>query len=660
MAQQDATQQQDTRPITNILDSENFTASLDDDTLAKIGLTCMRGYEMDLASVSDRMETLKELNQIARQAQEKKTYPWPGASNVKYPMILEAALQFNGRAYPVILNNGDIAKIAVSGDDDEGVKQARAGRVGKHMSHQITEEMDGWEAGMDWLLISLPIVGVVFKKVWFDGNERKNASEVVGATDLIVNNSTKTFKSCPRASHIVAFYPYEIRENIAMGLWRDAKISIADEDTQTPEEFIEQHTLIDLDGDEYPEPYIVTIHKATGKAVRVEPNFDADNVIMDDEAVVKINAKKYFVKYECFPDPEGGFYGVGLGQLLKPLNDSVDSILNQMIDAGHLANTGGGFLGKGFKFKSGSVRVSPGEWKKTDIQGGVLRDNIMPLPVPQPSAVLFSLLGLLIDAGKDIASIQDVLTGGGGKNMPATSVLALIEQGMKVYTAIFKRIYRSLKEELRLIYELNQDYLTVDEYQTFLDDPEYPAIQQAYEASGQVTSVVADYEGQSKDIRPEADPSMATDMQKMAKAEFMLAFKDDPRANGQEIILNSWKAAGIDDPEQFMAPPQEGPSPGEMIELARLELEKTESARKASETHANNIKTFTEALKNIAETDEKGADNELNTAELTILYENLVALGEELNEQTINEQIGVSGLEGNSGVPVGPPETGPV
>ena len=610
---------------------------LDEDTLSKLGQACVRGYELDLSSVADRMEELRELSQVANAVKEKKkTYPWPGASNVKYPMILNAALQFNGRAYPTIMNDGNIAKIAVTGGDPDGQKQLRADRVGKHMSFQLTEEIDGWDAGMDWLLISVPIVGCVFKKVWRDGNENRTASEVVAATDLIVNNSTKDMKSCPRASHIVAFYPYEIRENVNLGIWLDADFNIADEETQKPEEFIEQHVLYDLDEDDYPEPYIVTIHKNSGAVVRVEPNFEAKDVILDDdEMVAKINPHQYFVKYECFPDPEGGFYGVGLGQLLKPINDSVDSILNQMIDGGHLANTGGGFLGKGFKFKSGSVRFSPGEWKRTETAGGMLKDNIVPLPVPQPSAVLFSLLGLLIDAGKDIASIQDVLTGGGGKNMPATSVLALIEQGMKVYTAIFKRLYRSLKEELRLIYELNQVYLTDEEYQTILDDEQ---------------ATVADYEGLSKDIQPEADPSMVTDMQRIQRAQAVIEVVGPT----PEAKLEYLKALGVANPEKYIPPPPEGPSPEEMERLADLEIREREMSRKERETFAKNLDTFAKALKTVAETDEKGADNSLNTAELTMLIDEARSIGAMINEQ--NERDRVSGLEGNSGVPLVAPE----
>src|SRR6185503_10144786 len=131
----------------------------------------------------------------------------------------------------------------------------------------------------------------------------------------------------------------------------------------------------------------------------------------------------------------------GFGALLDDLSQTIDTSLNQMIDAGALQNAGGGFIGSGVQVRGGNYRFSLGEWKRVDATGGPLKDNVLPMPAPGPSEVLFKLLDMLINAAKDITAVQDVLTGEGTANQPATTTLALIEQAQKVISGIMKRIH---------------------------------------------------------------------------------------------------------------------------------------------------------------------------------------------------------------------------
>lgn len=108
-------------------------------------------------------------------------------------------------------------------------------------------------------------------------------------------------------------------------------------------------------------------------------------------------------KYDFIPNPDGGIYGLGFGQLLRPINEAVNSSLNMLIDAGHLQNAGGGFIAKGLSMNAGAVRFTLGEYKAVNVTGSVLRDSIVPFPAPGPSPVLFQLLGLMIEAGKEIS-----------------------------------------------------------------------------------------------------------------------------------------------------------------------------------------------------------------------------------------------------------------
>lgn len=70
-----------------------------------------------------------------------------------------------------------------------------------------------------------------------------------------------------------------------------------------------------------------------------------------------------------------------------------------------------------------------------------------------------------------LASVAEIFTGKMPRqNTPATTTMATVEQGMKVFTAVYKRIYRSLTEEFKKIYKLNKLYLDPNKYVAILDN----------------------------------------------------------------------------------------------------------------------------------------------------------------------------------------------
>lgn len=625
----------------------NIAFQLDEDVIRAFGKDAQEKFDEDYNSNESWRKSVEEIRKLAAQDPEGRVGPWINSSNVKYPLVTTSALQFNARAYPIIINDSNIAITKIIGNDD-GVpmvdeqgpminpqtgqpawqkppfaKQHKADNVSAHMNFQLTEQMDEWDSDMDQLLLALPIDGVAFKKTYWDTQNNKPVSEFINALDLVVNKYTKTLNDCPTISHIFSLYPHEITEKIN----NETYIYIEQNgDKKKPVDFVEQHGRYDLDEDGYTEPYIVTYRRDDGAVVSIIPNFDEETITAsDDGEIIKIDPIKYFTSYHFLPDPEGHFYSRGFGHLLKPINDSVDSILNQLIDAGTLANSGGGFIAKSFRLKSGTFKIEPQKWHKVDTMGLPMKDAIMPYPIKEPSAVLFSLLGFLIDAGKEIASIQDVMTGGGGQNTTATTTLAMIEQGMMVYNSIFRRVHRGVRQELIKLFNLNRKYLTDEQYVKILDR----------NVSAQ------DYDIDSMDIVPAADPSMATDMQKTAKSQVLMQYAQLPFMDAQKITMQSLRAAGISDPEQYLAPPQ-GPPFEQMIEQAKLEIENRKLDIEEWNSRFTNANQLATALEKVAKSDEMGADLTLNAQEMYMIMEYMR-----------NERSRVQQLEGSANLPMG-------
>lgn len=530
--------------LNKILNSKNLAKGMDKDKLVKIGQFVHRGYATDKESRKAWEEQIDGWTKLALQVQETKTFPWPKASNVKYPLLSTAAMQFSARSYPSLIpSNGKLVSAKVVGKDADGQKSAKASRIEKHMSYQILEQIDDWEAAMDRLLIILPIVGHCYKKTFWDGSKKKIASRLVLPKDLVVNYWATSLEDAERKTEVIEMSKRKLREKQLLGLYCDVELgepssdiedkkqthslNTPDNDETTPYVILEQHTYYDLDDDDYPEPYIITIEEKTKKVLRIVPRFFEEDIVMDDSGkkIAQITPFEFYTKFPFIPNPDGSFYDIGFGLLLGSINASIDTIINQLIDAGTLSNLQSGFMAKGLRIRMGDNNFKPGEWKVVNATFDDLRKGIVPLPTKEPSKTLFELLGLLIQSGKELASIADIFVGKmPGQNTPAYTTKATIEEGMKVFTAIFKRTFRALGQEYKKIYKLNSIYLDDAEEINVLDEP----IQQK-------DYTIGDY-----DVCPSADPSAATLLEKQLKAQSLLELLPigtlDPMAVTQRIL----------------------------------------------------------------------------------------------------------------------------
>ena len=497
----------------------NIGAFLDQEKLDAIGTKCLNDLEIDMQSRRPWEQKMADAMKIAIQLAEKKNTPWPNASNVKFPLLSIACIQFSSRMFPQLFSTPRPVKMRVIGNDPRSLKHDRAARISEHMSYQCLEEDEDWLPEHDKLLITLPIMGSGFIKTFHDGIVR---STHVHAKDLIVNYYANSLETASRYTHYIPKYENEIIERQRRGTYLDIEVITDDrprdefsqvmddfqgktepEDDDKPIDLYEQYCWIDLDEDGYKEPYTVTFD-SRGRVFRVINRF-AD-IERDEKQIISIQAKHYFTKYTFIPSPDGGFYDMGFGSLLTPINESVNTLINQLIDAGTLSNRQGGFVGRGARIKGGALRYKMGEYVKVDATGDDIRKNIFQVPFKEPSGVLFNLMSYLVDYGERLSSVTDMMVGKTpGQNTPATTAMAALEEGMKVITAIYQRIYRGLKKEFQKRYKLNQEYLDPREYFIIEDD--------------QKAVFKDDYLGDPTDVRPSADPNMSSDVQRLTRLE---------------------------------------------------------------------------------------------------------------------------------------------
>lgn len=557
------------------ISSPNLTGKFSDYDLRLIGGACREGYLRDKLSRL-RWEQRNEAGMdLALQLQKTKSFPWPGASNVAFPLVTIAALQFHARSYPTLLNGKELVGVRVFGPDPDGEKTARSERVAGDMSWQLLEQDQTWEPQQDTNLLNLSIVGTTFKKSYYDASARHNVSELVLAKDLVLDYWAKSVESCPRKTHVIPSSKNEVRERVLDGVYRDVleegwfQNPIAQQQTQTQQRtdarqgvqmppsddttplFLgEQHVLFDFDQDGYAEPYIITFEINTGSVLRIVCRFGEEDV---ERATLgkyrgeirSIRAEEYFTKYTFIPSPDGGIYDIGFGVFLGPLNESVNTIINQMIDCGTMGITRGGFLGRGAKVRGGTYTFAPFQWQHVDSTGDDLRKNMVPLDVPEPSMVMFQLLSLLINYTNRISGANDMMVGENpGQNTPAETSRTMVEMGQKIYNAIFKRVWRCTRDEFQKLYKLNYRFGS------------------RFGPLGPFGSTFMDYAPKPDNIAPAADPNITSDVMRVQLATAVKqAAMTSPGYDRDAVEVRWLKAMGVEGIEQIYKGTGDTPPP---------------------------------------------------------------------------------------------------
>ena len=617
--------------LADMVKMPNIAVKLSEDELTLYGTAAVDGYVADKNTRTDWESRNAKAIKLALQLAEKKTFPWTGSSNVKFPLVTIAALQFLARISS-LTSGRELAKLESWGVDQDGKKGQRAARIGTHMSYQLLEQNRNWLDDDEQAKFSAALLGCAIKKTFHDSIETINRSEYVPLMDFVVDYFCKDLAKAQRATHLQKMFPNTVQENVRSGLFLAmrtegqpplttisdsmSQLAVASdevaglrrqtEDALRPYDILEQHCWLDLDGDGYSEPYTMFVRYDTKQVLRIVARYfnegdvyrandltirkleekakaetsPAARSVLEKEAqrledhasnkVIRIVPTTYFTRYVFIPAPDGGFYGLGLGALLGPTNAAVDSLINQIIDAGTMLTTSGGFLGRGVKIKSGKQTFDPFEWKPVDGSGDDLRKNIVPLPVNAPPDIMFQLLGLLISYGEKIGSATDVMTGvNPGQNTPAETSRNTLEQGMMLFSGIYKRMYRGFTEELRKLYNLNKWYIKQSADFAELTGGESPLIMED------------DYDSNGYRIYPSADPTAVSPSQKQSKAKvaFDLMSHNPNGFDRYEVIKRVLEAYDTEAIETIFPDPK-GPKAIAPIPNPKVELEKAKLQQK--------------------------------------------------------------------------------
>jgi hypothetical protein len=249
--------------------------------------------------------------------------------------------------------------------------------------------------------------------------------------------------------------------------------------------------------------------------------------------------------YGFVPDPQGGLLYIGYTHMLSPLTAATNTITNQLIDSGTLANLQSGWLAKGFRKKMGDVSLTPGQYQQTGLSAQDLQQGIMLHPTKEPSAVLYQLRNDLVASSEQYSASAD-LSGALGPQAPAATTLALIQEQQLSSGAIILRIYRTMAREFKLLFKLDSQFVDPKEYLRVVDD--------------EAADPKKDFNLKELDIAPSANPELSSRMMRIQQANAELAYLEQVQlASGdiRPIVKGYYEAIGSQNVDQIF--PEQSP-----------------------------------------------------------------------------------------------------
>jgi hypothetical protein len=441
-----------------------------------------------------------------------------GASKVVHPMLTQGCVDFSARVMKELFPPDGPARDKIIGEVTLD-KQEKAERLVKFMNWQMTEQMPEFRSELEQLSTQLPLGGGQYLKITWDANKKRPMPQFVAIDDVYLPFAATNFYSSERKTHVQYLTRIEYQKRVESGMYMDVDLMASplpppESKAETANNKIEgrQTDSYNIDGlrtiyecyiihdfdDEYGlAPYIISLDKATQNVLAIYRNWEED-----DETKQEM---QWMVEFPFVP--WRGAYPIGLTHMIGGLSAAATGALRALLDSAHINN----FPGL-LKLKSGTGgqtdRVDPTEVK--EIEGSFGQDDIrkmlMPMPYNPPSAVLFQLLGFLVDASQNVVRTTFEDLADSNANTPVGTTLARIEQGMVVFSAIHARLHDSMGRVLKLLFRLNKTYLTEEE---------------VYDETGELMVKRSDFDG-PMNVVPVSDPNIFSEAQRFAQVQAVM------------------------------------------------------------------------------------------------------------------------------------------
>ena len=474
-----------------------------------------------------------------------------------HPLLMENVVKFQAKAIQELWPAKGPVRTKIRGYVD-AKRELQAARVKDYMNYQLTEQVQGFYSDLERNLFRVGFLGTGVRKVgWNAGTDAPDPS-IVHIENFYVDPAVSHLKhadeyieemelSSRKMDNLVVSGIFRLNESESEQRIQQNEITEALSKAQgfdSPLERMgflvgESHCYLDLEGADplVPEgfraPYIVHFNVDTGHVYAIRRNWR--------EADLTKNMRMWYTVDQFIP--AFGFYGLGFLHLIGDLSASSTATLRALVDAGNIANWPGGYKSQDAKVAQSDQPLGFGEFRDVNLSPEELQKAFFPLPVKEPSQVLFQLLQFMVASGQKFADTTDQVVSEATNYGPVGTTLALLEASQRFYSSIHKRLHQSQHEFFKIVGELN--------FENLPDRTQFVA--------GSENSYVMreDFNPEVMDIIPASDPNALSESQRVAKAqiELEMAARFPQLHDMREALRRFYGAMSVDGIDKLMPDP---------------------------------------------------------------------------------------------------------
>jgi hypothetical protein len=519
----------------------NLVEELDTGQISTLGIDLLEYIERDKDARKDRDDKYAEgIKRTGLGDEAPGGAAFVGASEAVHPMMSKATVYYQSHTIGELFPPGGPVKDDIVGKVTPArVEKAR--RKCEHMNWQFKRQMPEFRNQLEKLLSQQPLGGSQYMRLVFDSVQKRPVPCFFSLDDVYIPEGAGDFYSAERRTVRTSITQAEFDNRVRTGYYikptsisppaqrqgeeteaekAQDKVQGVDRDTYNKDgnrtiyivealAVIEDADDIKIAGDrpkmedveedaDIPLPYLIELDAHSHQIMRITRNWEEDDELHQNMC--------WIVDFEFLPWE--GAQSVGLIHLAGSLAGAGTGSLRALLDAALVNNLQTGLKLKGSGMAGQTLGLNIGQL--TEIEGGVgakdIREVVMPLPFNPPSQMLYQLLGWCTDQGEELVRTTfENLSQDGAPNMPVGTTLALIEQGLKVLSAIHKRLHHAMDRLIGVLHRINRLYITDDEIR---------------DEAGEQLAYRTDYEG-PVDVVPVSDPEVFSDVQRFAQLQIV-------------------------------------------------------------------------------------------------------------------------------------------
>lgn len=535
----------------------NLAMHLDDDALMVIGQErqeILTDYKNSRASWEERIQQgIKWLGLSTDDSANEDSIVEDSCTAV-HPLLMENVVKFQSKAIQELWPAKGPVRTKLKGYTD-AKREAAAQRVRTYMNFQMTEQVKGFYSDLERNLFRVAFMGTGVRKVGWNAATNSPDPSIVHIENFYVDPSVTHLKHADEYIEVMPLSERKLKNLQRSGMFKEyegdeeatVEYSEITEALNRAQGFeiqydrrgylvAEAHCYLDLDGADplVPEdtsaPYIVHFNVQSGFVYAVRRNWKEGDPNFE---------KRLWYSVDQFI-PAFGFYSLGFVHLIGDLTASSTAALRALVDAGQAANWPGGYKSQDAKVAQPDEPLGFGEFRDVNIPPEELAKAFFPLPVKEPSQVLFQLLQYMVQSGQKFADTTDQVVQESSNYGPVATTLALLEASQRFYNSIHKRLHESQREFFQIVGLLNFENLP--ERTTFVAGAENMFVMRE------------DFNPEVVDVLPASDPNAMSDSQRVAKAqiELEMAARFPQLHDMKEVLRRFYGALGAENIDKLM------------------------------------------------------------------------------------------------------------